>query len=71
MLKKCFMKLSCGQTSTIHAQCSGRPINVADLETIEELLDMLLADRTLKVSEITEAIGISHGTVVSILIDHL
>ena len=32
---------------------------------------MLLADRRLKVRENVEAIGISHGSVVSILKDHL
>ena len=32
---------------------------------------MLLADRRLKVREIVEAIGTSHGSVVSILKDHL
>ena len=46
---------------------SGRPVEVAIPETIEKQL----ADRILKVWEIVEAIGISNGSVVSILKDHL
>ena len=61
----------CCRTSTIDAECSGRPVEVAIPETIEKIRNMVLADRRLKVREIVEAIGISHGSVVSILKDHL
>ena len=69
--KKWFTEFRCGRTSTIDAERSGRPVEAAIPETIEKIRNMLLADRRLKVREIVEAIGISHGSVVSILKDHL
>ena len=56
-----------------HDRCRtfGRPVEVAIAETIEKIRNMVLADRRLKMREIVEAIGISHGSVVSILKDHL
>ncbi|QQP51330.1 Mariner transposase [Caligus rogercresseyi] len=71
MVKKWFKEFRCGRTSTIDAERSGRPVEVATPETIQKIHDMVLADRRLKVREIVEAIGISHGSVVSILKDHL
>ena len=71
MVRKWFTELRCGRTSTIDAERSGRPVEVAIPETIEKNRNMVLADRRLKVREIVEAIGISHGSVVSILKDHL
>ena len=71
MVKKWFTEFRCGRTSTIDAERSGRPVEVAIPETIEKIRNMVLADRRLKVREIVEAIGISHGSVVSILKDHL
>ncbi|QQP31674.1 Putative mariner transposase [Caligus rogercresseyi] len=71
MVKKWFTEFRCGRTSTIDAERSGRPVEVATPETIQKIHDMVLADRRLKVREIVEAIGISHGSVVSILKDHL
>lgn len=71
MVKKWFTEFRCGRTSTEDAERSGRPVEVSTSETIEKIHDMVLADRRLKVREIVEAIGISHGSVVSILNDHL
>ncbi|QQP58373.1 Putative mariner transposase [Caligus rogercresseyi] len=71
MVKKWFTEFRCGRTSTIDAERSGRPVEVATPETIQKNHDMVLADRRLKVREIVEAIGISNGSVVSILKDHL
>ena len=58
IVKKWFTDFRCGRTSTIDAERSGRPVEVAIPER-------------LKVRKIVEAIGISHGSVVSILKDHL
>ena len=71
MIKKWFTEFRCGRTSTENAERSGRPVEVSTPETIKKIHDMVLADRRLKVREIVEAIGISHGSVVSILSDHL
>ncbi|XP_022822885.1 histone-lysine N-methyltransferase SETMAR-like [Spodoptera litura] len=71
MVKKWFTEFRCGRTSTEDAKRSGRPVEVSTSETAEKIHDMVLADRRLKVREIVEAIGISHGSVVSILNDHL
>ena len=71
MLKKGFTEYRCGRTSPIDAEHSGRPVEVAIPETIGKIRNMVLADRRLKVRQIVEAIGISHGSVVSILKDHL
>ena len=71
MVKKWFTEFRCGRTSTEDAERSGRPVEVSTAETIEKIHDMVLADRRLKVREIAEAMGISHGSVVSILNDHL
>ena len=46
------------------------PVKVTIPETIEKLRNMVLADQRLKVREIVEDIGISHGSVVSILKNH-
>ena len=64
MVKKWFTQFRCSRISTIDAERSGHPIEVAIPETIEKFA-ILLADRRLKVREIVEAIGIS------ILKDHL
>ena len=71
MVKKWFTEFRCGRTSTIDAVRSGRLVEVAIPETIKKNRNKVLADRRLKVREIMEAIGISHGSMVSILKDHL
>ena len=71
MVRKWFTEFRCGRTSTIDAERSGRPVEVAIPETIEKIRNVVLADRRLKAREIVEAIGISHASVVSILKDHL
>ena len=55
--------------STNDAERSGRPIEVSTPENFEKIHDMVLADRRVKVREIVDAIGISYGSVVSILND--
>ena len=71
MVKKWFTEFRCGRTSTKDAERSGRPVEVSTPETIEKIHDLVLADRRLKVREIVDIIGISHGSVVSILNEHL
>ncbi|KYM94005.1 hypothetical protein ALC62_15376, partial [Cyphomyrmex costatus] len=46
---------------------SGRPIEAATPEIIDKVHDIVLTDRRVKVRELVEATGISHGTVISIL----
>ena len=71
IVKKGFTEFRCGHTSTIDAERSGCPVEVAIPDTIEKISNMVLADRRLKSRKIVEAIGISHGSVVSIMEDHL
>ena len=58
LVKKWFTEFRSGRTSTIDAEHSGRPVDVAIPEAIEKIHNMVLADRRLKVREIVEAIGI-------------
>ncbi|KAG5343985.1 GVQW3 protein, partial [Acromyrmex heyeri] len=58
------------RTSTC-APRSGRPIEAATPEIIDKVHDMVLTDRRVKVRELVEATGISHGTVISILHEQL
>ena len=58
-------------TSTCDASRSGRPIEAATPEIIDKINDIVLTDRRMKVRELIEATGISHGTVISILHEQL
>jgi histone-lysine N-methyltransferase SETMAR len=60
-----------GRTNTSDAERSGRPNEVTTPEIVDKIHDMVLEDRRVKVREIEEATGISHGSVVSILHDQL
>ena len=53
------------------ASRSGRPIEAATSEIIDKVHDIVLTDRRVKVRELVEATGISHGTVISILHEQL
>ncbi|KAG5331535.1 SETMR methyltransferase, partial [Acromyrmex charruanus] len=50
---------------------SGRSIEVTTPEIIDKVHDIVLTDRRVKVRELVEATGISHGTVISILHEQL
>ena len=59
------------RTSTCDAPRLGRPIETATPEIIDKVHDIILTDRRVKVRELFEATGISHGTVISILQEQL
>ena len=61
------------RTSTCDAcvSRSGRPIEAATPEIIDKIHDIVLTDRQVKVRELVEATGISHGTMISILHEQL
>jgi len=61
----------CGCTSTCDALRSGCPIEAATPEIIDKVHDIVLTNRRVKVRELVETIGISHGTVISILHEQL
>jgi len=56
-----------GRISTCDASRSGRPMEAVMPEIIDEIHDIVLTDRQVKVRELVEATGISHSTVISIL----
>ncbi|KAM8707612.1 hypothetical protein ACLKA7_014704 [Drosophila subpalustris] len=60
-----------GLTSTEDSKRSGRPKEVIIPEIIRQVRQIVLTDRRVKVREIAETVGISTGSAVSILHDHL
>ena len=55
------------RTSTCDEPHLGHPIETATPEIIDKVHDIVLTDRRMKVRELVEATGISHGTIISIL----
>ena len=50
---------------------SERPLAATDEEMWKKVWDLVYSDRRIKVEEIAQALGISHGSVSTILYDHL
>ena len=50
---------------------SGRPLDATDEEMCKKVRDLVYSDRRIQVEEIAQALGISHGSVSTILHDHL
>ena len=64
-------KFKRGRTSTSDEHRSGRPLEVSTPEIIDKIHDMVVTDRRVKVDELVDATGISHGSVISILHEKL
>jgi len=70
-IKKWAAKSKRGLTSLEDDPCEGRPKSATTPEIIEEVQDMVLDDRRMKVCEIAETIGISKECVGYILHEEL
>ena len=60
-----------GKTSLEDEARSGRPLDATDDEMCKKVRDLVYSDRRIQVEEIAQALGISHGSVSSILHDRL
>ena len=64
-------EFKCGRTSLEDEARSGRPLDAYDEEMCKKVRDLVYFDRQIQVEEIAQALGISHGSVSTILHDHL
>ena len=60
-----------GRTSLEDEARSGRPLDATDEEMCKKVRDLVYSDRRIQVEEIVQALGISHGSVSTILHDCL
>ena len=60
-----------GRTSLEDEARSGRPLDATDEEMCKRVRDLVYSDRRIQVEEIAQALGISHGSVSTILHDRL
>ena len=58
-----------GRTSLDDEARSGRPLDATDEEMCKKVRDLVYSDRRIQVGEIAQALGISHGSVSTILHD--
>ena len=65
------MEFRRGRTSLEDEARSGRPLDVTDEEMCKKVRDLVYADRRIQLEEIAQALGISHGSVSTILHDRL
>ena len=56
-----------GRTSLADEAKSGRPLDSTDEKMCKKVLDLVYSDRRIQVEEIAQALGISHGSVSTIL----
>ena len=64
-------QLTCSQTNESIPARSGRPLDATDKEMCKKVRDLVYSDRRIQVEEIAQALGISHGSVSTILHDRL
>ena len=64
-------ELKRGRTSLEDKARSGRPLDATDEEMCKKVRDLVYSDRRIQVEEIAQALGISHGSVSTILHDRL
>ena len=60
-----------GRTCLEDEARSGRPLDATDEEICKKVRDLVYSDRRIKVEEIVQTLGISHGSVSTILHDRL
>ena len=60
-----------GRTSLEDEARSGRPLDATDEEMCKKVRDLVYSDRRIQVEEIAQALGISHGSISTILHDRL
>ena len=60
-----------GRTSLEDEARSERPLDATDEEICKKIWDLVYSDRRIQVEEIAQALGISHGSVSTILHDRL
>ena len=65
------MEFKRGRTSLEDEARSGRPLDATDEEMCKKVRDLVYSDRRIQVEEIAQALGISHGSVSTILHDRL
>ena len=64
-------EFKCGRTSLEDEARSGSPLEATDEEMCKKVWDLVYSDRRIQVEEIVQALGISHGSVSTILHDRL
>ena len=64
-------KFKRGKTSLEDEARSGSPLDATDEKICKKVRDLVYSDRRIQVEEIAQALGISHGSVSTILHDHL
>ncbi|GAB0087711.1 uncharacterized protein DMENIID0001_020500 [Sergentomyia squamirostris] len=71
MIYKWFSEFRCGRTDTKDAARPGRPIEVTTPEMIEKINQIVMNDKSVKVRQIAQKVGISSDRVHNILHEHL
>ena len=64
-------EFKCDRTSLEDEARSGRPLDVTDEEMCKKIRDLVYSDRRIQVEEIAQALGISHGSISTILHDRV
>ena len=62
-------EFKCSGNSLEDEARSGRPLDVTDEEMCKKVRDLVYSDRQIQVEEIGQALGISHGSISTILHD--